>query len=312
VTVVTMVAMVTIHEGQSTSMDRCTMHSMDKRRSEGDGPTRFITNATTGATAATTAAACTITADAASTPVSDPPPQLHFVSPQLTTGPGKVTTLGGIFANRWTPEFRDAIHNTMRGYLHSQRVLLPEQQLLACRATIHHGVDVTTDDMQGSSVVQRVRCTGDGPWYSGPPRNDWVWVPMVSGSAPLPASASLPYKALQGRLPYRSVRLFTVDLPAATGPHPHWLAFVELTRAVNSGTPEEASQLVRVNKPNACAGYAVIDASGITGAAHLIPQELNCAGVNQRTWLVNSHIDLATCNNIYWMDGDDIATASVV
>jgi hypothetical protein len=102
---------------------------------------------------------------------------------------------------------------------------------------------------------------------------------MVSGSAPLPACAALPYKALQGRLPYRLLRLFTVDLPAATGPHPHWLGFVELTRAVNSGTPEEASQLVRVTKPNAGAGYALIDASRITGAAHLIPQEPNCAGV---------------------------------
>jgi hypothetical protein len=108
------------------------------------------------------------------------------------------------------------------------------------------------------------------------------------------------------------LRLFTVDLPAATGPHPHWLAFVELTLAVNSGTPKKALQLVRVTKPNAGAGYAVIDASRITGAAHLIPQEPNCAGVNQWTWLVNSHIDIATWNDIYWMDDDDIATASVV
>jgi hypothetical protein len=232
------------------------------------------------ASAATTAAASTIAADATSTPVSGLPTRLHFVSPQLTTGPSNVTTLGGVFANMWTPEFREAIQNAMRDYLHSQRVLLHDQQLLACPATIHNGLDVLTDDMLPSSGVQRVRCTGHRRWYFGPPRNDWVWVRMVSGSAPLPACASLPYKALQGRLPYRLLHLFTVDLPAATEPHPHWLAFVELTRAVNSGTPEEASQLVRVTKPNARAGYAVIDASGITGAAHLIPQEPNCAGVD--------------------------------
>jgi hypothetical protein len=59
---------------------------------------------------ATTAAASTITADAASTPVSGPPTRLHFVSPQLTTGLGKVTTLSSVFTNMWTPEFRDAIH----------------------------------------------------------------------------------------------------------------------------------------------------------------------------------------------------------
>jgi hypothetical protein len=40
VTVVTMVAMVTIHEARSTSMDK---RSMDKRRPEGDGPAGFIT-----------------------------------------------------------------------------------------------------------------------------------------------------------------------------------------------------------------------------------------------------------------------------
>jgi hypothetical protein len=78
------------------------------------------------ASTATTAAASTITADAASTPVSGPPARLHFVSPQLTTGPGKVTTLGGVFANLWTPAFREAIHDAMRSYLHSQRVLLPD------------------------------------------------------------------------------------------------------------------------------------------------------------------------------------------
>jgi hypothetical protein len=126
------------------------------------------------ASAATTAAASTIAADAASTGISGPPTRLHFVSPQLTTGPSKVTTLGGVFANMWTPEFHEAIHNAMHGYLHSQRVLLFDQQLLACRATIHNGLDVPTDDMHGSSVVQRVRCTGDCRWYSGPPRNDWV------------------------------------------------------------------------------------------------------------------------------------------
>jgi hypothetical protein len=37
----------------------------------------------------------------------------------------------------------------------------------------------------------------------------------------------------------------------------------------------------------------VVNASRITGAAHLIPAEPNCTGIVQRTWVVNSHIDLA-------------------
>jgi hypothetical protein len=56
----------------------------------------------------------------------------------------------------------------------------------------------------------------------------------------------------------------------------------------------------------------VVNASRITGAAHLIPEEPNCTGVVQRAWVVNSHIDPATWNNIYWMDEDDIAAASML
>jgi hypothetical protein len=43
-----------------------------------------------------------------------------------------------------------------------------------------------------------------------------------------------------------------------------------------------------------------------------IPEEPNCAGVVQRSWVVNSHIDLATWNDVYWLEEDDIATASRV
>jgi hypothetical protein len=49
------------------------------------------------------------------------------------------------------------------------------------------------------------------------------------------------------------------------------------------------------------AAYAVVKASRITGAAHLIPEEPNYLAVVQRAWVVHSHIDLA-----------DIAAASRV
>jgi hypothetical protein len=55
-----------------------------------------------------------------------------------------------------------------------------------------------------------------------------------------------------------------------------------------------------------------LKACRITGAAHLIAREPDSAAAPQREWTVNSHVDLATWNDVYWMDDEDIATASAV
>jgi hypothetical protein len=73
-----------------------------------------------------------------------------------------------------------------------------------------------------------------------------------------------------------------------------------------------------VSRNTSSAAYTVVNASRLTGAGFLcvwsgfIPEEPNCAGVVQRSWVVNSHIDLATWNDVYWLEEDDIATASRV
>jgi hypothetical protein len=210
----------------------------------------------------------------------------------------------------WSPDLRAALRHATSTFLCAHRVVLSDQQLLGCPATVYHGVDVSTHDMHGSSVVQRIRCTGDRGWYSGPPRRDWVWVRR--GKTPLAACSPLPYKALQGRLPYRLLRLFKLQVPCDQQTRTFWLAFVEVTRPANSGLPEATSQLVRVTKPASGVAYDIVNASRITGAAHLVPEEPNCTGVAPRAWIVNSHIDFGTWNDIYWMDEDDIAAASVV
>jgi hypothetical protein len=243
-------------------------------------------------------------------PAPSLPARVTFISPQRTYGRDSVRTLRGVFADMWSADLRDAMHHATRAFLRTHGVVLPEVQLLDCPATIYHGLDVSTDDMHGSAVVHRVRCTGDRTWYKGPPRRDWVWVRV--GHAPLQECPPLPYKALQGRLPHRLLRLFKVAVPHGHDSRTYWLAFAEIMRAVNSGMQEDASQLVRVTQPTSDATYAVVNASRITGAAHLIPEEPNCTGVDQRAWVVNSHIDLATWNDVYWMDADDIAAASRV
>jgi hypothetical protein len=256
--------------------------------------------------AAAPAAAVSSGPSSGAAPAPSLPARVTFISPQLTSGPHRVRTLGGMFAT----DLRDAIHHATRAFLRTHGVVLSEKQLLDCPATIYHGLDVSTDDMRGSAVVHRIRCTGDREWHKGPPRRDWVWVRV--GHAPLQECSPLPYKALQGRLPHRLLRLFKVAVPYGRDSRTYWLAFEEVTRAANSGMLEDASQLVRVTQPTSGAAHAVVNASRITGAAHLIPEEPNCAGVVQRAWVINSHIDLAAWNDVYWMDEDDIATASRV
>jgi hypothetical protein len=132
------------------------------------------------------------------------------------------------------------------------------------------------------------------------------------GKTPLPAGAPLLYKALQGRLPYRLLHLFTVEVPCVPHPRTLRLAFVEVTRPTHSGLPEEAWQLVRVTQPTSGVAYDVVNAFQITGAGHIMPEEPDSVGVASQAWVANSHIDLATWNDIYWMDEDDIATVSAV
>jgi hypothetical protein len=41
-------------------------------------------------------------------------------------------------------------------------------------------------------------------------------------------------------------------------------------------------------------------------------RDTNSPGVASQAWMVNSHINLATWNDIYWMDEDDITAVSTV
>ena len=83
----------------------------------------------------------------------------------------------------------------------------------------------------------------------------------------------MPYKALQGRMPYQLIRLFKLRILHPRGMTTFWLAYVELTRPANGGMPERASKLVRVVKLTSGDGFVVISAANIVGAAHLIPEE---------------------------------------
>ena len=71
--------------------------------------------------------------------------------------------------------------------------------------------------------------------------------------------------------------------------------------------PEKTLKMVRVVMPTMGEVNAVISAGNIVEAAHLVPEEPNSMGKENRGWIVNSHIDLATWNDVYYMFEDEMA-----
>jgi len=74
--------------------------------------------------------------------------------------------------------------------------------------------------------------------------------------------------------------------------------------------PERASGMVRVMEATKGSGYMVISGGNITGAAHLIPEEPGTSGTPHKAWIVNSHIDLATWNEVYYMTENELDHAA--
>jgi len=62
--------------------------------------------------------------------------------------------------------------------------------------------------------------------------------------------------------------------------------------------PERTFRMVRVTETANGSGYVVISGENITGAACLIPEEPGTSGTTRKVWIVNSHIDLMTWNEV--------------
>jgi len=72
------------------------------------------------------------------------------------------------------------------------------------------------------------------------------------------------------------------------------LAGVQMLSPVHSGWPSDTHILVMLQLREDVQEYTLVDIWTIVGLAHLIPEADRC-------WLVNSGIDLRTCNKIYWL-----------
>jgi hypothetical protein len=202
------------------------------------------------------------------------------------------------------PKLRQAFTDAMDRFVNNWHPdTTGEFDLQSCSAALYHMTHVPVEEFQNpEKIYQKIRATGSKTWYHTKGRNDWVWVK----SAKQPPGLDRPYKALQGRLPARVHRLFKIDLAG------EWLqlAFVERTRPANGGIPEKGSGMVRVVRPTqADDQYRIIDAGNIDGAAHLIPEIPDTWKERNTGWLVNSHIDLATWNTIYWVSQQELDRA---
>ena len=230
--------------------------------------------------------------------------RLKFISPQLQKGKQRVNCFRGLLESITDEGVRKGLESGTLRFLRSCRINIESKDPMRCPAAIYHGVEIRTWDMHAEETSQRLRCTGDKGWYSGGARYDWVRVQIARKRD----GRELPYNPLQGRLPYQMLRLFKLLVVHARGQRGEtfWPAYVELTKPANGGMPERASRLLRVVKPTTAEVDAVISAGKIVGAAHVISDESATSRSQNKGSIVNSHIDLATWNDIYYMFKDEL------
>jgi hypothetical protein len=174
------------------------------------------------------------------------------------------------------------------------KTYISDEQLHAMELCIYHGIKVQVEGFEGERISQMGRCTGSQSWRGGDRRNDWVWVKQRPGGC---------YGALNGRLPWQLRRLFKIKLQNEEGAFvEYWSAMALTTIPENSGNLDPVSKFVQVRKARAAVALQLFNVGNIIGCTDIIPDIATSTktgdGRNER-WIVNSHIDLATWNDVY-------------
>ena len=111
------------------------------------------------------------------------------------------------------------------------------------------------------------------------------------------------YGALNGRLQWQLQRLFTIELLNENGAFlEYWLALVLTTIPGNSGNLDPVSKVVQVRKAPAVIAVQVFSVGNIVCCTHVLPliaTSSKTADGRHEQWIVNSHIDLETWNDVY-------------
>jgi len=174
------------------------------------------------------------------------------------------------------------------------KTYISDEQLHTMELCIYHGIKVQVEGLEGERISQMCRCTRSKIWRGGDRRNDWVW------GMQRPARC---YGVLNGCLPWQLQRLFKIKLHNKDGAFVEcWLALALTTIPEHSGNLDPVSKFVQVRKAPAGVALQVFSMGSIVGCTHIIPEIATSSKTGDgrsKRWIVNSHIDLATWNNVY-------------
>jgi hypothetical protein len=229
--------------------------------------------------------------ESSSNPTEDSLAGVKFTSEQSFSGQTKIVTFAMLLKSVLDDYLRNELLTETNRFLLSKKIQISPEDLVQCGVNVYHGIRIALGNIYGEQLIQQVRFTGEKCWYGQPARHDWVWVkPSNKHEVEEPA-----YGTLRGRMPYCLLKLFKLSVNGG----PFWCAFTQTTTPVAGGTPEVAPSMVRVIKPTTDSGHMVICGNRISGTVHLILEEPDCSEIKNKRWLVNSHIDLATWNEVY-------------
>jgi len=171
---------------------------------------------------------------------------------------------------------------------------ISDEQLHAMELCIYQGFQVQVECLDGEHIAQMCQCTGSLSWHGGNQRNDWVWVKQRPGWC---------YCSLNGHLSWQLQRQFKIKLLNKDGAFVDSQLALALTTIPGSlGNLDPVSKFVQVRESMAAVALQVFSVGIIVGRAHVIPEIATSSktgdGRNEGC-IVNSHIDLATWNDVY-------------
>jgi len=185
---------------------------------------------------------------------------------------------------------------TRRFIKHKSRnkTYISNKQLHAIQLYIYHSIKFRVQDLEGKHISRIWQCTESWSWQGEDGQNNWVWVKQHQGRC---------YGAINGRLLWQLQRRFKIKLQNEDGTFIEYsLALVLTTIPGNLGNLDPVLQCVQVGKVPVAIALQVFRVGIIVDWAHEIPEIATSSkaedGRNVR-WIVNSHWDLATGNDVY-------------
>ena len=156
------------------------------------------------------------------------------------------------------------------------------------------GIKVQVEGLEGESISQMCRCTGNQSCHGGDWWNDWVWVKHLPGRL---------HGALIGSLPWQQQQLFKIKLLNVDGVFvEHLLALTLRTIPDNLGKLNTISKFVQVRKPLVVIGLQCFSIGNIVGCTHRFQTIATSSNRGDR-WkergIVTRHMELGTWNDVY-------------